>query len=583
MQSYLASLAAPLVILHSEAYLEQCFIVEQYTLMTALMFAFLLLLDQAYGRPAIYGIDRKLRLLCYFAGLVGGLAFGNHPSQMCLIFPFALLLGMHYRKYGRSVAFVELQWGVIGCACGMLIFLWLPICGQRNVLMDPIRCTSLYRFWWAFTRSQYIHRSWADVPTGFVRELFLTYNFIDELGVLGFILMALCVVVFLQGIPFLALALLLLTIVYAGGMFQGFMFQKGLTINYLRNYGVRDWHIPIYLCGSVLAATSIGGLCKQMNLRLKNKPQAATLIAAAVAVCLSIIACREIKEDTVRHFEGPANFIHDHMAVLPSDAILIASSDDVAMMLSYYTCRTGKQVEPQRVLFSYPARFDDNSSWTKTKRTHFLRSMEDPGSQPLLLPVMSEDRIRNAPLYCDYLERGTALASYLVLHGFVYEIMDEPTTTSVILATEAAWRKEHPEAIRHAPARVHHLESEARGMLYWQRADFFHERELWALALENYKLSVEWMPLNGVSWFGMGICLEKTGASKEESIIAYREALRCEPWLKYVRLNLAVLLVDESKFAEAKELLEHELEINPGNNSAEVDLKFVNEQLKKKS
>ncbi|MGI8907667.1 MAG: protein O-mannosyl-transferase family [Candidatus Sumerlaeaceae bacterium] len=579
-----SALVAPAVLLNSAAFLEQCLIVEQYTLLTTLLLIFLLLIGWL-DRKLQTGAWQPMQIISvqFLIGLIWALGYGNHPSQICCIVAVLLLLFVHYKQYGAKVCLHEAIWIGLGFSVGMLVFLWLPICGFREALMDPVRATTWERFWWGFTRAVYEKRSWAEVPDNYVRELLLTYDFIGELGFLGFTL-AIIGVLFLVRSRSLMLGCSLIVVgAYAVGMFQGFVFQKGLTLIYLQYYGVRDWHLPLYLAGAFLAAIATSGVASRIRLTV-NSPKVRLLTCAVVFAVSSVLAWDSVRENSMRHFTAPLDFIHDCMSVLPKDSIVIANGDNVSMMLAYYTCRTGRQIEPQRILYAYAVSSWDEKirgkgDWTPETREWLVRALENPAKQPLRVAGLSSERTRNAPLFTDYIERNGPLADHLVPAGFLFRIQDHPTTTSEILEAELKWRREHPEAMRPPGKGIRHLEMEARGMVHWQRADFFHERQIWPLALEEYRRSLAWMPLNPVSWFGLGMCLEQVGAPAKDAMAAYRNALRYDKKTKNVRVNLAALEIAQENYKPAKELLEEELRINPINKAAKTNLLFVNEKL----
>jgi hypothetical protein len=583
----MAALVAPLAMLHSEAFLEQCFATEQYTLLTTLLLWFLLLL--LYLEKCSVAKMRVRWRLYYLLGLVAGLALGNHPSQLCLLFPLGLHAALLYaRKYTiadigrRGVA------NIAGFLTGALVYLWLPLRALRPAVLDWVRASTFDRFWWAITRQLWPRRTIAEAPEHFVSEWLLTYDLIGELGFVAFALALAGLVVFL--IRFRRLSAFwyfpLIVGIYAFGMFWGHLTQESITMVYLRHYGVRDWHLPIYILAAWCAALAVAALCQFLVVRSGSK--AGFLVALTAPVLLGVLSVPAVQAASLRNFKAPENFIRDRMAVLPEDAIAVIGEDNASNMLAYTTCGAGSHALPQRIYYGYLVSLEGNRAKAVAQtmsmpdfRVWYVDGIQNPRQQPLYHPPLSKEDIRRRPLFVDYVRPGSPVAKNLLPAGFLFRITDTPTTPGQIMEAELQWRKQHPEALRTPPEHPHHLEMEARGMGHWQRADYFHEREMWALALEEYKRSLQWLPLNGVSWFGLGMCLEKMNAAPEQAIQAYETAIRTQPWLRNVRLNLGVLLVEKGNLARAEELFAEEVRINPENNAARVNLDFVRKQLTK--
>jgi hypothetical protein len=141
----LAALSAPLVLLASRAFLEQSFVTEQYTLLTAL-FAWLLLQGTVlFQRTQNCGDETTclplqswpIRGRAFLLGGIAGLAIGNHPSQLCLVFPIAGILYSCARP-GRRLADIRTLMPLVclGTLGALLVFIWIPIRSAANPIMD---------------------------------------------------------------------------------------------------------------------------------------------------------------------------------------------------------------------------------------------------------------------------------------------------------------------------------------------------------------------------------------------------------------------------------------------------------------
>jgi hypothetical protein len=314
---------------------------------------------------------------------------------------------------------------------------------------------------------------------------------------------------------------------------------------YLRFYGVRDWHLPLYAGAALLASI---GAAELLRWRMFNAFRSRLAFLALLFIVGTITAGLTLRHASLRDFTAPRRFLHDLWHTLPPDSIVIAKTDNASMMLSYYSCRTGKATESQRILhgqlgdlvgFLHSRKLKE---WTTDTKVQSIRALDDPNKQPLKLRQLQDDRIRAAPLFADHHVGADILSRYLLPEGFLYHVADHPVSDQEIVQAELAWRKVAPDMYQPAPAtRVHRLEREARGIAFWQRAGFFYQHELWLLAKEDYQRSLQWLPDNGEAWYGLGLSIERTGGDRSAAIAAYQEALRRQSWLDGPKQRLAAL------------------------------------------
>lgn len=251
----LAGLASVAVLLHSSAFLEQSFMTEQYTLLTAFISAMLLVStliifnkDQATDKA-----NKNPRLFALL-GLFWGLAIGNHLSQVSLVFLVAWVI------WAGSVPGSRLKsasWAFAGLATGLLIFLWVPIRSHANPLIDFGNIKTWDRFIWAIERKAWHYRSIGDAPPGFIHEWLKTYAFSEQIGIIAIGCAVIGFFALLKKRPVLAGWVAMSAIPYAVGMIVGHLKQQGIDITYIVSYGVIDWHLPIYMAIAIFSGIGI--------------------------------------------------------------------------------------------------------------------------------------------------------------------------------------------------------------------------------------------------------------------------------------------------------------------------------------
>ncbi|MRR10812.1 DUF2723 domain-containing protein, partial [bacterium] len=310
------ALAAPLFLVHSEGFLEQCFITEQYTLMTMLL-GMILIVATIMNEP---GSNRRRLWLAVLIGWLWGLAICNHLSQMALGLTVALaIIGILPRENWRPTA---VRFGFVataGLILGLLLFLWLPIRSMANPLLDWGDPQTLKRFIWALTRQQWGTRSIFEAPPGwiavFTRDWFSTYHPIENWGVAGIISLAIGAVVLARRGSMKLAWLAAICIPYTLGMYWGHLKQDGINLTYIRQYGVSDWHLPIYMAGALA-----GGIGVAWGLDwMKRNTRLAPAMAAVVLAAAGITGGQAIGRASMHDFNEPKMFIEDALRPTPDN------------------------------------------------------------------------------------------------------------------------------------------------------------------------------------------------------------------------------------------------------------------------
>ena len=578
-----AGLVAPLALLHSPAFLEQCFVAEQYTLLTALIGLALVpptLLHRAFFRnnnpqsairnpqlKAVSGAGGDARapgghLLCLLTGLVAGWAIGNHPSQIVLGALLAWTVWFAAGHGGRPRRLADLATlagaAALGLLLGLLVFLWLPIRSHANPVLDWGNIKTWDRFLWAVRRGQWESRPFSEAPPGFVRQWFGTYQPALNLGWAGVALALAGAVALLRRGRMLLGWLASIVIPYGAGLLLGHMHQFGIGSEYIRLYGIIDWHLPLYQGGALLAGVGAGAascwLIRRRGARVGGVAIAALLLA------LALTAGRAVSAASLRGFTAPAEFVRAMLAPLPEDALVLAHRDNTSHMLAYAAYGAGTpSTRCVAYCMSDPVQLlqpgaHPGPAWSPELKAWLWAYVMQPNVQPLRLKPLAPEEVRRRPLYLDAGMTSPELCQFMKPAGMFYEMCDRPVTNAEVLEADRAWRARHPEALKRAVAGAHRLERSAWGALLAGRGVYLTNRGLWAEAAEAYVQSLAWFPESPAVHFSHGYALSRMGRPAE-AMAEYRAALGLEPALADARTNLALLLGEAGRWGEAEALL----------------------------
>lgn len=583
-----AGLAGVAVLLHSSSYLEQSEVAEQYTLLTTLLLGLLAVATSIHVRavdaPEMGKPDARRGSLSWCVlGVLWGLAIGNHLSQVSLVFWVAWVLCSAGRA--RPTRGDIVRRGLFlaaGLALGLLVFLWLPIRSHANPLLDWGNVKDLHQFIWAITRRQWTPRPISAAPEGFVSEWVATYGLVEQLGVLGLFLTVVGLGVLLSKGRDWFIWLGLGAIPYAAGLMVGHMKQNLIDVNYIRQYGLGDWHLPIYVAGALAAAVGFGGV---VSLGVRYGRRCAIGVASLALLWLAVTARGEIAKASLRNFTAPAEFIRMLLAPLPADAIVLLGSDNLANMLCYQNWVT--ESEPGRWivydlsgLCSRLARAGATPrGWTRAMLSEYLTGpLMKPELQPLRVPPLSAERADRGRVFIEYRPSWAGAAKWLVPAGFLFEVLDHPASDDEVREAERTWRKQVPDAFRKPSSDSHRLEREARGLLHQWRGGYFAARGMWPEALDAYRASLDWLPRNGAIWFCLADAQDRLGRGKEAAE-SYERAIVEDPYLPGPRMDLAILLAQRGNLEAAEQLLLSELDVDPHSKEAEANLQLIRQQM----
>ncbi|MBS1725986.1 MAG: DUF2723 domain-containing protein [Armatimonadetes bacterium] len=549
---WLTAIIAALSVMGTGAFLEQSFIAEQYTLMTAVMAAILLVIQTNEGNP-------KAKWY-WLMGLLWGLAVGNHPSQVILGFLFLLPV---IQKRKEVKIWKSVLCGIGGVLTGLLVFIYLPIRSHANPVMNWGHPNTWQNFVFSVTRQQWDTRPFTAAPTGFIKEWFRSYNLFGEMGAISTVLAVFGFVLGFRRARRPLSWILMLIVPYGILMLLGHLHQKGMDLMYIRFYGVRDWHIPIYMGLSMLGAMGAVWLL-DMRHKVTDKIRVGGLSVAALGLAGTFPF--HLSQETMRNYIAPVDYAKDYVAGLPDNAILSTFTDDASHIVGYE--HFANHLAPGMYFtFGMPQNgltAQNSSKWTlEMKKTFMTKCITTPSQNPISLPyVVSDDEIRHRPLFTEF-TAGTCpwLADYCLPHGYLVQLLERPTTNDEVLKADDEFMAQHPEMFSKPNGHQHRLTREAMSYAHTRRGLFFMKRKMWQRAKDCFELAMAWEPNNPQIIFPYGATLEEigdyVGAEK-----AYLTCIDIMPDFVSPRQNLALLYAFDGQNDLANKYLDEELTLS---------------------
>ena len=572
-------LASFLVLIHSAAFLEQSTTTEQYTLMTALIAGILLLSTNITARPALSTSGTPSSLGPFFTlGLLWGLAIDNHLTQavLGLLVVWTIWNGVSVPRKPTTLFRIAVATG-IGMGAALLAFAWVIWRSRHNPLVDFGNIDTPQRLLWALCRKQWTFRPLSAAPRGFVAEWIASYNLLGQIGTAGLCMAAIGLAALMRRRLLLLTYLAAAVVPYSIGILMGHMKQDLIDITYIRQYGVTDYHLPLYLGLSLSAGIGLSVMGDAARRRWKFAP----LATAAVLLFLATTAGMNVRRSSLHSWTAPSDFLQEVLAPLPRPAAIVVGSDNLSNMLAYRTYVHPK--EPDLwvayglvpLLDTIEALASRNEMWSRDAKVKYLtETVVDPKVQPLRVPPLNHNAAASTPLFVEYSPGHARAAPWLLPAGYLFQVMDHPVTTDDARAADTRWRSEHPNAIPEPKPDSHRLECEAWALVHQRRGSYFSDRKMWHESEEAYEMSLQWVANNGAIWYCLGAIKEELG-KYAEAAQAYEYAIRFAPFIQGPRMNLAILHARAGRYAEAERLLLDELKVNPQNRDAAANLDIV--------
>lgn len=569
-----AALCSVLACLSPSAFIELSLSTEQYTLLTAVLIAVLLV---GHSLLTASGMDCVPWRRCILLGILWGLALGNHPSQLALVFPILVIVWYAGTNSGSPIRALAILTACvfIGFVSGLVVFLWIPLRSAAHPLLDHANIENFSGLIGFLSRSDWSTRPISETPPGFVREWVATYAPIQQLGWLAVLLAVLGFAATIRHDRRWFFILIAIAVPYAGGMLVSHMKQANIDINYIRHYGITDWHVPLYVLGSFAAGIGVARLMSFAN----TTPRRARLIAAACIAVLALSAFRTIHEHSLRGYQGAQRFVSALLDSLPENSVILSQTDNVSYMLGYEIL--AGSFSKDRWIGQDRIRFNEEiggAGWSREFLVNGIRNrVADGNVQPFKQALPDAGELMDRPVYVEYDPTFPRSAEFLVPAGFLFQVMDAPVPGEEVL--RSLQRSEGAAATPPEPRPdLHRWEQEAWALLYQRRAGYLADRQLWEHAEAAYSTSLQYQARNGIIWYCLADAQEKNG-KRQEAAESYRSAIDSAPNLEGPRSNLAILFAESGDFETAEALLVEELKINPQYESARENLRRVRAQM----
>ncbi|MBN1268553.1 MAG: DUF2723 domain-containing protein [Kiritimatiellae bacterium] len=576
----LGGVTCTLVLLHSSAFFEQATMTEQYTLMTAFLAGILIV---ATAMVLERGGGARRRALPFALGLLWGLAIGNHLSQTSLGLLIAWAVWSSLDVPRRPAALLRrAAETVAGLALGLSVYAWVVWRSRANPLLDFGNIKTFERLLWALGRRQWSFRPVSEAPPGFVWEWLVSYEPAAQLGLAGLVLAAVGLVVLARRRPLLLGWLAAAVVPYSAGILLGHMKQEKMDVAYIRNYGVGDFHLVLYVGLAVSAGLGVAILGDAVRRRAGRARLAMLLLAAWLVVTAGL----NVRRASLRSWNAPEDFLRTVLAPLTRPAVVIVGSDNLSHMLAYrtyvYPGETNLWVAygllpAVQTMASLVAR---DEAWSVEHKVRYLtETVTAPEVQPLRVDWLTPEQAVTTPLYTEYLPGRAQGAPWMLPAGYLFQAMDRPVTVEEARAAEARWRAEFPHARPRRQASSHPWECEAWALVHQWRGAYFQDRGMWAEAEESYAASLDWVPDNGPIWYCLGAMQERQ-EKWGQAAQAYQYALDSSPFLKGPRMDIGILHARAGRTAEAERWFLDELRVHPDNQDAAANLKILRERMK---
>ncbi|MCP4573987.1 MAG: DUF2723 domain-containing protein [bacterium] len=614
--------AAALVLAGSPAFLQQGLITEQYTLLTTLLLAVLLtatFLVPAADRPrpgarwpgivAVVAMGAGLSLVTVelpsawlvfvlpgtaaivllgrlltrgapvaadvwtaaWLGFLWGRACGNHLSQLVLgtVVVWALIEagGRKPRVVGRLAVMAA-----AGFLLGLSVFVWMMLRSRTDPVLDWGNVETWERLWWAVTRLDWSSRPLGEAPPGFLAAWLGSFGIVHQVGWPGTALAAVGLVAVLRRGRRWASWLSLAVLPYLIGIYLAHARQQGIGLDYITNYGISDWHLPLHLA---LAALAGWGTCLLLAVgtRRARRRWLTWSVTCALLVVLFLRGVEPRRQASRRHDDTGRRFVEALFAGTPRRALVAVAESEHAFMMAYSRYAARKRPDTW-IAYARPGfgPFFANGSqadrWSAQRQDRFLATLAAAKNvNPVRAPELSPVDRTTRPLIVDFPRENPAAATHLLPRGLLYEVMGEPVPPAAVREAERRWRSGTARALPTPDTRARRPVRYAWYRVHLHRSEYFNLLGLWPEAVAAATEAVAWLPDQGAGQYALGFAL-MNGGQPAHAARALRSAVELDPDLAGPRTMLAGIALDNGDHEEARRLLTEELERFPDDDDA---------------
>jgi hypothetical protein len=421
-------------------------------------------------------------------------------------------------------------------------------------------------------------------PAGFIKAWFDSYNLFGEMGILATIL-AVCGIVLGFRRASKPLSWILMAIIpYTLLMLAGHLHQEGMDLIYVRYYGVRDWHIPVFMGLSMLGGMSAVWLL-DMRAQCTEKFRIGTLSTVAGFFPY------QLSRESMRSYVDASTYAHNYLDTLPSDAILATFCDNSSHIVGYehYANKMAPSIYftfgmPQNIYGlefgpdSKPTSGKAEQDWTMELKKSLLQDfIFRPALNPLSLTYkLSDAEIEKRPLFTEYVSNDLGdFYDYCLPHGWVLQVLERKTTKDEVLKADTDFMALHPElSARPGPGFVHRLSREAFSYAHLRRGLFFMKRKMWTQVKSELEVALAWEPQNPQILFPYGAALEEL-KDYQGAEHAYLMCIDSMPDFATPRQNLALIYLYAGQKDLSLKYAREELALSPNAKNTQQLVKIL--------
>ncbi len=542
-QVRLAAGVAAIAILGVRAQCEVAGYAEQYTLMTAGWLAVLLLCPWQT-------VDSPFRR-CLLAGLVLGLAAGNHPSQIVLI-PALLLAGWWAAESWRS----RLQaWGggLLGTLIGVQVYWWVYFRAQQQPALNWWNASTPERFLSALMRKQWATRPMSEAPGDMIRLWFESYDWVNQVGIVVLVLGLTGLMIGLMRRCRPALLLTLTAVPYSMGMLYGHLVQATLGNITIVSYGVGDWHTIPFLTLAVAAPVAVS-----LTFTSRWRRQAMFL----AVVCIGTITLRSFIVVGQESMRGNKDYdqMRSRFSLSGQPTMRLLLIDSFVMGEGYVAWRPGGSRDAVNLVMS----ISDHVRRTKSRRMTLSDLLSEQAKSDELMYPNARSVLRQAHGTV-HTDASVSWDDHLYMEpvGVMFRIRETPLTRTEIRDHADQWMQVTQRALMTRPDHpVHRMTAECWSKVWSAHGAYYTRLNLCPQAARCFEEAIRWQPNVDIYWRQLGGVLMQ-GGRLQSARKALMQALQLTPRTTGVRRQLMLLAMKEGRPDEARVWMNEELALTP--------------------